>query len=129
MWDPQGAYLLPPAGAPPGAPVAKQYRHVGSDLPARFADQFAVWGFGGGDVRRRTSATLIRLPLRTAEQVCAEIHLRRRFLLSLEVVGAHSGRQSSDEWAFASAISYALTMCHSSVIASQVTSVLVSANR
>jgi len=54
---------------------AKQYRHAGTDLPHRFADQFSVWDWAGEKDSRITSpinATLLRLPLRTASMVAAD---------------------------------------------------------
>ena len=64
IWDPKGCHI----GAGRGQEAAgKQFKHVGSDLPVRFADQFAVWDFGQ-DVSTASPDTLIRVPLRTDVQ-------------------------------------------------------------
>ena len=64
IWDPKGCHI----GAGRGQEAAgKQFKHVGSDLPVRFADQFAVWDFGQG-VSTASPDTLIRVPLRTEVQ-------------------------------------------------------------
>lgn len=66
IWDPKGCHI----GAGRGQEAAgKQFKHVGSDLPVRFADQFAVWDFGQG-VSTASPDTLIRVPLRT-EDTCS----------------------------------------------------------
>lgn len=81
IFDPSAKYLAMEGGAGGGADRretaamqgtghAKQYRHAGTDLPRRFADQFAVWDWAGeGDISRPVNATLLRLPLRTGEQM------------------------------------------------------------
>jgi sacsin len=52
---------------------AKQYRHAGTDLPRRFADQFSVWDWAGKeDITAPINATLLRLPLRTAAMAAAD---------------------------------------------------------
>jgi hypothetical protein len=54
---------------------AKQYRHAGTDLPRRFADQFSVWDWAGADDSNISSpikSTLIRLPLRSASLAATE---------------------------------------------------------
>jgi hypothetical protein len=69
FFDPAGKYVMTEPGECDGAHAgtARQYRHAGTDLPSRFADQFSplCWdgsesGVGGGG-----ESTLIRLPLRT----------------------------------------------------------------
>ena len=67
MWDPQGKYLTG-GSSESNSGAGKVYRHAGTDLVTRFADQFAVWSFQSNDVAHPIAATLLRLPLRTKEQ-------------------------------------------------------------
>jgi hypothetical protein len=64
MWDPSGRHLLGTADAGSTEGIAKSYHTSGSDLAARFADQFAVWRFAGGHSGRALGSTLVRLALR-----------------------------------------------------------------
>ncbi|KAK9798935.1 hypothetical protein WJX73_003884 [Symbiochloris irregularis] len=66
MWDPQAMYLKPDDSG--GSEVGKRFQHAGSDLVTKFEHQFVPWRFAGMDVGQEINATLIRLPLRTAEQ-------------------------------------------------------------
>ena len=85
IFDPSGAHLameavknsIPDGGGGGGTSTntsnnghAKQYRHAGTDLPRQFADQFTVWDWATGveDVGVRVQSTLLRLPLRSADQ-------------------------------------------------------------
>jgi hypothetical protein len=64
-----GEHLADTKGAASG--VGKQYRHAGSDLSSRFADQFSVWkscGISGPAVGRAVQGTIIRLALRSESQ-------------------------------------------------------------
>ncbi len=59
---------------------AKQYRHAGTDLPRRFADQFSVWDWASTekqsiDINKPINATLLRLPLRTASLAATDTAL------------------------------------------------------
>ena len=69
IWDPVGRHLQYSAGKAQAAGCAKSYRHVGSSLPGRFADQFAPWAFAGDSVHHDANATLMRLALRSTEGV------------------------------------------------------------
>ena len=74
IWDPKGCHI----GAGRGQEAAgKQFKHVGSDLPVRFADQFAVWDFGQ-DVSTPSPDTLIRVPLRTDVQSAVTTRVQAR---------------------------------------------------
>lgn len=64
MWDPCGTYISSTRADAPAEATAKQYRHVGSDLPTRFADQFSPWSFAPVDVTRYCEGLMIRLALR-----------------------------------------------------------------
>ena len=67
VWDPTGRHLHYSPGRGPAKGAAKSYRHVGSSLPSRFADQYAPWAFGGDAVERNVNGTLLRLALRGEE--------------------------------------------------------------
>ena len=82
IFDPSAKYLIMDGSLGGGDPRdaaevqgstghAKQYRHAGTDLPRRFADQFSVWDWAGEgvDVSRPVNATLLRLPLRSEKQM------------------------------------------------------------
>lgn len=64
MWDPQGRYLSHEAQS---SGVGKQYQVAGTQLADSFRDQFAPWQWSGANLGQRVEATLIRLPLRTAQ--------------------------------------------------------------
>ena len=64
VWDPIGSHMHYSSGKSPAKGSAKSYRHVGSNLPSRFADQYAPWAFGGDTVEQNIFGTLLRLPLR-----------------------------------------------------------------
>ena len=67
VWDPTGRHLHYSPGRGPAKGVAKSYRHVGSSLPSRFADQYAPWAFGDDTVEQDVNGTLLRLALRQEE--------------------------------------------------------------
>lgn len=66
IWDPQARYLK--ADEAGSTSVGKKFQHVNSDLVSQFGHQYVPWQFAGLDIKRQANATLIRLPLRTAEQ-------------------------------------------------------------
>ncbi|KAK9808692.1 hypothetical protein WJX72_002029 [[Myrmecia] bisecta] len=67
LFDSLGSHVGASSTSSRAEPMVKQYRHLNSDLPARFGDQFAVWDFAGVDIAQQRG-TLARFPLRTAQQ-------------------------------------------------------------